>query len=164
MSQQQPAANFKSFFRVLTIIHFAMIAGLMMITVLFMSSDGLGTLSFTQEPFEFLIPIVLVGAIFIGKLVSKTLLTKGIKNKTLQQKLGVYQTAHIVRIAPIEGIGFFAAVTYSTTNNLFFLLIVGLTLLMILTLMPTKEKIESAILMNSEDQVYLRNPDKVFES
>ena len=163
MQQRQPATNFKSFFRVLTIIHLVMMAGLIMMTVVFtMGSDGLGALSFTQEPFEFLIPILLVGAIFIGKLVSKTILTKGIQNKTLQHKLGVYQTAHIIRVAPIEGIGFFAIVTYSTTHNLFFLLIAGLALLMIFTLMPTKEKIESAISVSPEDQVYLRNPEKPF--
>ena len=163
MTEQRVATNFKSFLRTLTVIHFAMIGGLIMMTVVFMTSNKLGSLSFTQEPFEFLIPALLIGGIFIGKFIAKVILTKEIQNKTLRQKLGIYQTAHIVRVAPIEGIGFFAAITYSTTNNLFFLLIAGIAILIMFTLIPTKEKIENAIPISAEDQVYLRNPEKNFE-
>jgi hypothetical protein len=162
--QQQPTTNFKSFLRTISILHLAMMGGLLVFPVfLVVTSEEMGALSFTQQPFEFLIPVLLIGAVFIGKFISKTILTKGIQNKTLQQKLGIYQTAHIIRVAPIEGIGFFAAVTYSTTHNLFFLLIAGLALLIMFTLIPTKEKIESAIPMSPEDQVYLRNPEKAFQ-
>lgn len=162
--QQQPATNFKSFLRTISILHLAMMGGLLVFPVfLVVTSEEMGALSFTQQPFEFLIPVLLIGAVFIGKFISKTILTKGIQNKTLQQKLGIYQTAHIIRVAPIEGIGFFAAVTYSTTNNLFFLLIAGLTLLIMFTLIPTKEKIENAIPLSAEDQVYLRNSEKAFQ-
>lgn len=163
MTEQRVATNFKSFLRTLTIIHFAMMGGLAMITVLFMSSHDLGSLSFTQEPFEFLIPILLIGGVFVGKFISKIILSKEIQNKTLQEKLGVYQTAHIIRVAPIEGIGLFASVTYSTTNNLFFLLMAGVALLIMFTLIPTKEKIENTIPLSADDQVYLRNPEKNFE-
>ncbi len=165
MTQQQPATNFKSFLRTISILHIAMMAGLLLLPVFnIITSEEIGALSFTQQPYEFLIPVLLVGAIFIGKFVSKTILTKkDIQNKSLQHKLGVYQTAHIIRVAPIEGIGLFAAVTYTTTNNLFFLLIAGLALLIMFTFIPTKEKIENAIPMSPEDQVYLRNPEKIFE-
>ena len=163
MTEQRVATNFKSFLRTLTVIHFAMIGGLIMMTVVFMTSNKLGSLSFTQEPFEFLIPALLIGGIFIGKFIAKVILTKEIQNKVLRQKLGIYQTAHIVRVAPIEGIGFFAAITYSTTSNLFFLLIAGIAILIMFTLIPTKEKIENAIPISAEDQVYLRNPEKNFE-
>jgi len=165
MAQQQPATNFKTFLRTISILHLAMMGGLLVFSAFFLiTSEETGSLSFTQEPFELLIPVLLIGGVFGGKFISKMILTKEIQNKTLQQKLAVYQTAHIIRIAPIEGIGFFAAVTYLTTNNLFFLLIAGLALLIMFTLIPTKEKIESAIPMSPEDQVYLRNPDKAFGS
>lgn len=163
--QQQSTSNFKSFLRTITFLHIAMMGGLFVFSAFFLiTSEEMGSLSFTQQPFEFLIPVLLVGGIFGGKFISKMILTKEIQNKTLQQKLGIYQTAHIIRIAPIEGIGFFAAVTYTTTNNLFFLLIAALALLMMFMLIPTKEKIESAIPMSAEDQVYLRNTNKTFGS
>ncbi len=165
MAQQQPATNFKSFLRTISIVHLAMMGGLLVFSAFFLiTSEEMGSLSFTQQPFEFLIPALLVGGVFGGKFISKMMLTKETQNKTLKQKLAIYQTAHIVRVAPIEGIGFFAAVTYLTTNNLFFLLIAGVALLIMFTLIPTKEKIESALPISSEDQVYLRNPDKAFES
>jgi len=162
--QQQPATNFKSFLRTISIIHFFLMAGLIMIIILFISSGELGVLSFTQQPFEFLIPALLISGVFIGTYISKMMLTKETQNKTLQQKLGVYQTAHIIRVALVEGIGFFAAITYSNTNNLFFLLIAGIAILIMFTRIQTKEKIESALPISSEDQVYLKNPDKAFRS
>ncbi|WP_299768048.1 hypothetical protein [uncultured Dokdonia sp.] len=163
--QQQPATNFKAFLRTLSIIHLAMMSGLLIFSVFIITtSKEMGTLSFTQQPFEFLIPALLIGAVFIGNFISKTILSKVNKDQSLQQKLGIYQTAHIIRIAPVEGIGLFAAVTYSGSKNLLFLLIAVLALLILFTLIPTKEKIESAIPINSEDQVYLRNTEKPFES
>lgn len=159
--QQQPATNFKAFLRTLSIIHFAMMGGLLIFSVFIITtSEEMGTLSFTQQPFEFLIPILFIGAVFIGNFISKTILSKVKKDQSLQQKLGVYQTAHIIRLAPIEGIGLFAAVTYSGSKNVLFLLIAVLALLILFTLIPTKEKIENAIPINSEDQVYLRNSEK----
>ncbi|WP_299208336.1 hypothetical protein [uncultured Dokdonia sp.] len=163
--QQQPAASFKTFLRTLSILHLGMMSGLLMLCIfIFVSSEESGSLSFTQQPFEFLIPALLIGATLVGRFLFKTILHKDLQNKTLQQKLGIYQTAHIIRIAPIEGIGLFATVTYMTTDNLFFLIIAALALGILFTLIPTKEKIENVIPINAEDQVYLRNPDKRFES
>jgi len=162
MSQQQ-VKNLKSFLRTIFILHLAMMASLIMFSVfLITTSEKMGTFSFTQEPFEFLIPALLIAAIFIGNFLSKAVLNKGIQDKTLKQKLATYQTVHIIRIAPIEGVGLFSIVTYTTTTNLFFLGIAALALLILFTHIPTKEKIEQVITPTIEEQVYFRNPDKSF--
>ena len=165
MSQQQPASNLKAFLRTIYILHY----GIMLSLVVFSgyaiySSKRLGSLSFTQQPMEFIIPLSLIGAIVLSKFLTKLILNNKGKPKTLLQKLGLYQTTHLIRIATIEGVGLFAALTYLTTQNLFFLLIAGLAMILLIMAIPTKDKIESAITLTPEDQVYFRNPEKLFDS
>lgn len=165
MNQQPQATSVKSFLKTISILHFAMIAGIVAIAVMaYTTSNGESSLSFTQEPMELLAPGLLIAAIFIGRFISKIILSKGIQDKKIQQKLAVYQTAHLIRIAPIEGVGMFAGVMYLTYNNLFFLCIAGIALLILFTHIPSKEKIENAIHPTAEEQTYFRNPDKSFDS
>lgn len=162
--EQQQATSVKSFLKTISILHFVMISGIIAISVMaYTTSNGEeSSLSFTQEPMEFLAPGLLIAAIFIGTFLSKVILRKVTQDKSIQQKLAIYQTAHLVRIAPVEGAGMFAGVMYMSSNNLFFLCIVGIVLLILLTHIPTKDKIEKVIDPTSEEQVYFRNPDKSF--
>lgn len=163
MNQQQSAPNLKVFLRTILIIHLVIMGSLIMFSVfLVITSEKMGTFSFTQEPFEFLIPALLIVAVLVGNFLFKTVLNKDIQDKTLKQKLATYQTAHIIRIVPVEGIGLFAIVTYLTTTNLFFLGIAALALLILFTYIPVKEKVEQAIIPTIDEQVYFRNPDKSF--
>lgn len=165
MNQQTQASSVKSFLKTISILHFAMMASIVAIAVMaYTTADGESSLSFTQESMELLIPGLLIAAIFVGKFVSKIVLSKGIRNKKIQQKLAVYQTAHLIRIAPIEGVGMFAGVMFLTYNNLFFLCIAAISLVILFTHIPSKEKIENAIDPTTEEQVYFRNPDKLFDS
>ena len=165
MSQQQSASNLKAFLKTLYILHYSIMASLAVFSgYAIYSSKRLGSLSFTQQPMEFIIPLLLIGAIFIGTFFTKLILNKNVQSKPLLQKLGTYQTTHLIRIATVEGVGLYAALTYLTTNNLFFLLIAGIAMILLITAIPTKDKIENAITLTPEDQVYFRNPEKPFDS
>lgn len=166
MSQQQTGANYNAFIKTITIIHIALMAGLAMTTIIIsgIGSEELGTFSFTQQPKELLIPAGFIAAIILGRFLSKSMLNKLDSKDTLQKKLGVNQTSHLIKVAPLEAIGFLCVFTYSETNNSFFLAILALVFLLFISLFPTKGKIENAIPTSTEDQPYLRNPEKPFGS
>ncbi|MEP0265893.1 hypothetical protein [Dokdonia sp.] len=165
MSQQQSASNLKAFIRTIYFLHYGIMLSLAVFSgYAIYSSRRLGSLSFTQQPMEFIIPLSLIGAIILGKFLTKLILNNNKKPKTLLQKLGLYQTTHLIRIATVEGVGLFAALTYLTTNNLFFLLIAGLAMILLIMMIPSKDKIERAITLTPEDEVHFRNPEKKFDS
>ncbi|WP_299680647.1 hypothetical protein [uncultured Dokdonia sp.] len=167
MSQQQTGAgNYKGFLQTIGIIHLAIIAGFTMATVFIANilSGEFAPLSFTQQPKEFIIPIGLIGAIALGRFLGTSMLSKLKVEDRLQKKLATYQTTHIIKIAMLEIIGFASLFSYSSSNNSFFIVIVALVLIMLFSIFPTKEKIENAIPTSTEDQPYLRNPEKPFHS
>ncbi len=166
MEQQPTGGNYNAFLKVITIIHIALMGGLTMVTIIIsgIGSEELGALSFTQQPKEFLIPAGLIAAIVIGRFISTSVLKKLSANDSLQKKLGVNQTSHLIKIAPLEGIGFFSVFTYAETNNSFFLAILAIVFALLILMFPTKGKIENAIPTSAEDQVYFRNPEKPFDS
>ena len=167
MSQQQTGTgNYKGFLQTISIIHLAIIAGFAMATIFIANilSGEFAPLSFTQKPKEFIIPIGLIGAIALGRFLGTSMLSKLKTKDTLQKKIATFQTTHIIKIALLEIVGFAALFTYTDTNNSFFLVMVALVLLMLISLFPTKGKIENAIPTSTEDQSYLRNPEKPFGS
>lgn len=165
MSQQQTATHLKAFLKTLYILHYSIMASLAVFSgYAIYSSKRLGSLSFTQQSMEFIIPLLLIGAVILGKFLTKIILNKITASKTLVQKLGTYQTTHLIRIATVEGVGLYAALTYLATNNLFFLVIAALAMILLIMEIPSKDKIERAITLTPEDQVYFRNPEKPFDS
>ena len=79
MNQQEGIANYKNFLKVLTIIHFAIIGGLVVAFIFLTdiaSGEGLPPLSFTQQPIEIILPIALIVAIALGRFLSKNILSK----------------------------------------------------------------------------------------
>lgn len=165
MNEQEGASNFKNFSKVLTLIHFAIVGGLI-VSFIFLtnlaSGDELPPLSFTQQPIEFILPVALIGAIALGRFLSKNILSKLKPEDRLQKKLATYQTTHLIKIALLEGVAFFSIFSSDKTNS-FNLVIAVLALVILLTLIPTKEKIESSIPIHAEDQLYLRNPETPFK-
>ena len=164
MNQTQGSVNVQSFVKTSTIIHLAMTAGLLLCTIFSIYSvRSLGSFSFTQEPLEIGIPVLLILAIYAGIFLSKIMSPQATAAPSLRQKLGGYQTSHLVKIALVEGIGLFAAVTFQSTTNTLFLMVTGVALLVLVLRIPSISKITSAIKPTLEEQVYFSNPEKKLE-
>lgn len=164
MNQPEGSTNVQSFVKTSTIIHLAMTAGLLVFTLFSVYSiGGLGSFSFTQEPLEIGIPVLLILAISAGTFLSKIMSPQSATAPSLGQKLGRYQTAHLIKIAPVEGIGLFAAVFFQSTANTLFLMVAGVALSVLLLSIPSISKIQTAVNPTLEEQAYFSNPEKELE-
>ncbi|WP_295675965.1 hypothetical protein [uncultured Mucilaginibacter sp.] len=147
MYNQTNTINPKSLIKTTIIIHLALLIG----QVLF----GVVVFAITPNPvfnwkpgndvfFYVLILLVCLG-IFLGSFLFKQQLANAAEKTNLKDKLGVYQTAFIVRAALSEGASIFGIVCTMITSNLFYLAIVGINILFFISIRPTRDKIEEAL-------------------
>jgi len=133
----------KTFITTLRVIHFALMAGLLAFCLFTLySAESLGDFMFENDPLVFILPCLFLLAFGMSAFLYKTVLSKIDKEKSLKNKLGSFQTAHITRVAPLDGVGLFGAVLYMQTNNVLFICISLLCFMILITLVPSKDKIE----------------------
>jgi hypothetical protein len=70
----------------------------------------------------------------------------------LRSKLGLFQTAHLIRIAMMEAVALFAAVTCLVTGNLLNLGIFCIALIMLVLVAPTPFKVAEALNLSQEER------------
>jgi len=144
----------KDFIKSLQIIHFA----LLFVVVAFGAFVAINTsenLVFTyKEDKSFLYLAILIA--FIGNLSSKFLYAKLIKqipaNTDLFQKASKFSTAHIFRMAMLEFPALMCIIFVMKSNNSFYFVLVGILILMILAIYPTKAKFEKDVTLTSNEK------------
>ena len=151
-SNQQP----KYFIKPLQIIHFV----LLLVIIVFGAYAALNAneqLFFSyKEDKAFLYLAILIA--FMGNLASKFLFSKLINqipyNANLLQKASKYSIAHIFRMAMLEFPALMCIIFVMKSNNSFYYIIVGILILMILAIYPTKNKfIENVTLTSKEKSI-----------
>lgn len=135
-----------------SIIHFAMLAGPTVAGVIFYFTTSVSNTSeFNQEDiFVYLLPIIAMAGIFVGKFLYPKLLIPVKKKETLQQKLAGFQTASLIQYALVEGPALINIVWFSITGNLLYLTIGGVLIIYLFTLRPTKDKVELDLELQGE--------------
>ena len=113
----------------------------------------------TKDVFLFVVPIMAVGCFALSAFLFKKNLSIAVNKATLKEKLMAYQTAFIVRFAPLEGASLFGIVCFMQTGNLLFIIISGLLALYFLSLRPTKDKIENDLNLSYEDKMLFDSQD-----
>jgi len=143
----------KDFIKSLQLIHFALFLGVLIfaIYVVYTAKDQLFFSYTTNKAFLYLAIIIS----FIGNIASKSLYSKLIKQiskeASLTQKAIKYSTAHVFRMAMLEFPAFMCLFFAFQTNNSFYFILVGILVLMMLAIYPTKAKFENDVpLTNSE--------------
>lgn len=152
-SQQQTTV--KGQLRTLTIIHLALVGGCV-IALLMFSQNATPFIYSTPTDMLTMVSVLLpVATIFAGNILFKKQLGSIPDNATLQQKLAGYQTAFIVKCALIEGPTLFALIIFSSTHNIYNL-IIGIILIVILFIQrPSKEKIIEQLNLAREERMQL---------
>ncbi|MFK8046173.1 MAG: hypothetical protein AB8B72_11805 [Crocinitomicaceae bacterium] len=151
------------FIKYLTVIHFALIFGLVLLSVVFyFTAENWYLDSFeTGNIFFYIVPIIAISAIFIGDFIYK-MLVKNLKTKTsLKDKLMGFQAATIIKLATIEGPAMFALIAGLISSNFFFFIIAFLLILYMYSLKPTKLKVEEILDLSSDHKVQFNNGDEV---
>jgi len=150
---QQP----KNFIKSLQIIHFALLFGVLAFGafVLYNAKDRL-FFSY-QEDKAFLYLAIIIS--FIGNLASKSLYKKLInqipKDAELLQKATKYSTAHVFRMAMLEFPAMMCIIFVMQSNNSFYFILVGILVLMMLAIYPSKNKFENDIPLSSKEKSML---------
>lgn len=131
------------FLRIITIIHFALIFGVVAFGgILYLLSYN-PTLNWNEsgEVFFYAVPILAVVCVLFGNILYKSRLDKLKEVSNLRDKLMEFQTASIIKYALLEGATLFSLVAFLQMNNLLYLLIAGVLVVYNLFQRPTKERI-----------------------
>ena len=149
----------KDFMKSLQLIHFS----LLFIIVIFAAYVALNAgdqLFFSyQEDKMFLYMAILIS--FVGNLSSKYLYNKLLNqipaNADLSQKAVKYTTAHIFRVAMLEFPALMCIIFVMESSNSFYFILVGILILMILAVYPTKQKFANEVPLSTKEKSMLEN-------
>lgn len=98
---------------------------------------------------------------FVGNLSSKYLYAKLLKqipaDADLSKKAVKYSTAHIFRVAMLEFPALMCVIFVMESNNSFYFILVGILILMILSVYPTKQKFANEVPLSAKEKSMLEN-------
>ena len=149
----------KDFMKSLQLIHFSLlfIIGIFAAYVALNAGDQL-FFSY-QEDKMFLYMAILIS--FVGNLSSKYLYNKLLKqipaNVDLSQKSVKYSTSHIFRVAMLEFPALMCIIFVMESSNSFYFILVGILILMILAVYPTKQKFANEVPLSAKEKSMLEN-------
>jgi len=153
--QQTPKAILKS----MKIIHPALLVGQILFAgVIFSIKDKAVFLDIKndkQDVVFYIVPLFAIACIIISIFIFKQKTDKIPYRNTLAEKLKSYQSALITRFALLEGASLFGIAYFSTTYNLFFLLVSAGIMLYFLTLRPNVDKTTDDLKLSYEEKIEL---------
>ena len=147
----------KDFIKSLQIIHFV----LLMCVIAFAAYVSIQlneqlTFSYSNDKAFLYIAITIS---FVGNLMSKSLFIKLIKkipeDADLLQKASKYSTAHIFRVAMLEFPALMCIIFVMQSNNSFYFILVGVLLLMMLAIFPSKSKFTNEVSLTTKEKSIL---------
>ena len=149
MQNGTPPITPKLFLRTTSIIHFALLAGVLMFGIVMYSitENQKLELSYKGDPMFFIVPIMAIAGIFVGNYLYGNNI-KGLTSKnTLREKLAGFQTASIIKYALLEGPALLGLVAFMNEGNQYFLIISILLLGWLILQRPTRDKIERDLML-----------------
>ena len=154
-----------SFFSRVRILHFAILAGLVMITgILFFllrtGSGGQG-LGKANQVLSILGPVIGLVTLLAAFLSYKVKMKSAVKQNSLADKLGIFMTAHIIKLALLEGGAIINLVLFYLTGNLQLLIYAGLAILVIAINFPGKYRVSNDLELDEEQRRLLEDPDHI---
>ncbi len=116
----------------------------------------MGTIPVFAPEDQAVIKTIVIIALLVGIPVSHIFFFKKIKHidtsLSILDKIKMYQTAFISRIAILEGIGILAAISYLITADKSFLYMFGVVFILFLIHAPTKSRISNDLNFTEEDE------------
>ncbi|WP_425392089.1 hypothetical protein [Ekhidna sp.] len=147
-------ATAKDQLKLIRLLHFALMGGAGLFAVMaaiLIVSDEVSQPSI--EVLDYLSPAYFFIMLATYPVVFKAALKKtALLEKTLSQKLASFQTAHIIRMAMLEGCALFASVAALINGELLHLIIASLTLAIMFSKTPTPFLLESELGLNQDEK------------
>jgi len=142
-------------FKIIQIIYGSLIFGV--IAFFLFTYDSKQKMEFHfDDSLKYMVPLFFVFIYFLSNFLFKRGISNIRNTDSLFTKLTKYQTANIMRAAPLEGFGFFAIVVAGSYANYYYLLLVGLAILIMLIHFPSKSKFENLLNLTMEEKSKLR--------
>jgi len=144
----------KAMFKNLSIIHGALIAGQVMFAIVAstIAKNKHFDLNLSADSLLMVAPILAVGCFIMSSFLFKQQLQIAANKSDLKSKITGYQTASIVRMAPLEGASLFNIVVFLLSGNYFTLIISILIVLYFLSFRPTKDRVTDSLNLSYEEQ------------
>jgi len=147
----------KDFIKSLQIIHFVLLMGVIAFAAyVSITLNEQLNFSYTNDKAFLYIAITIS---FVGNLMSKSLFIKLIKkipkDADLLQKAAKYNTAHIFRLALLEFPALMCIIFVMQSKNSFYFILVGILLIMMLAIFPTKKTFAKEVPLTSKEKSIL---------
>ncbi len=157
----------KQYFRSLTIVYFALIAGLVFFTVIavFLNFQLSEFAKNNNENFKQTMLIVSLIFAFSGIAVSLLIFRKKLEKvwqkNTLSDKLNEYRGALIAKYAALEVASMFAIVAFMLCGD-FILIVIAVVLILYMTIQrPSKERASIHLMLTYKDQQLINDDDAI---
>ena len=140
-------------FKTIQIIYGALIAGIAVFTiVVFTMVENPNYTLDLEDIFTIVVPIAAIGGVFLSNFLYQSFINKISPSDSLSSKLTQYQTATLVKGACLEGPALLAVVATYITNNITFLLISLLLIVIMYLKFPKKEKFKEEVKLTFEEK------------
>jgi hypothetical protein len=150
--------NAKSVLRSIKVLYFSMILGLLAFTsVTFRISTPDYKFDFdTSDPILIAAIVLLMLAVPTGAFVAKAVWKKINEELSLKGKLLKYQPGFLIRLATCEGAGLFSVVGFLLSNNLVYIVLTALILMIVFFYYPSVDKIGREINLTDSEMEELK--------
>ncbi|MBK0380809.1 hypothetical protein [Mucilaginibacter segetis] len=147
--------------KTITIIHIALTVGQVLFALIsiFTTEKIYINVTDTHDPFIYIVPVFAVGSIIVSNILYHKKISNVVQVSTLSDKLAAYQTALIVRYAPLEAASLFSIVSFMLTGILFLLVVTSLMIVYFIYLKPSAENIKAALHPDYTQQDLFKNSD-----
>ena len=143
----------KANFKVIQMVYASLIIGVVAFLVFTVITIPMSVFKYNDHSeFVYLVPAFFVGAVFLSNFLFNRSVLKILKTDSLFQKLTKYQSAIIMKGAPLEGAGLMAVVATFTTSNYYYLVFAIVALFLMLLNFPSKNKFENLVELSFEDK------------
>jgi hypothetical protein len=164
LNLNMPAQTTRQYFRALTILHYALITGVVLFALIAFALQSLNVFGENEEirnMFLYIVPLVALGGVIGGGMIYKKQVN-GIKNKTgLTEKLEAYRGIFIMRDALLEGPAIFAIIAYLLTGELLFLALTGSLIAIFILVRPAKQKLIRDLEMSSDEMEIINDNETI---
>ena len=140
-------------FKIIQIIYGTLIMGVVAFLIFTLFTIPMTVFEYNDgSKFVFLVPIIFIIGVFLSSFLFKRSISKIVKTDSLFQKLTKYQSANIMRGAPLEGAGLMAVVATFTTSNYYYLVFALLAIVLMFINFPSKYKFENIVELSLEEK------------
>lgn len=143
----------KSSLKILGIIHASMCISLALFaSFAFLKNGSFRATTANYSLFVYVIPVVAMAGYFGSKFIVQNLINQLPKDEPLAKKLKVYQLAHILKYALLEGPAFFALGIYYIDGNAMYLVIALSLMVYLFFQRPSIDRLKSDLPLSLQEE------------